>query len=220
MRAQQTSTKGLTVQATVGTYVVLLGFSVTEQQRKGLLGFAIERADLTEHEDRWLPGSLTFPGTPMQQHGASTQLFPIQKFRWGDYTAKPNHQYRYHVQAMYGQPGALEVGDEVTLTVQTEDPLHVGGTNHQIHFNRSAAASQAYVRKFGDADPQDVPDGAAFRWISRGLEENLIAFIARAQDETYSLHLCVYEFQKDSFLTRTRRALRPLRDRPAGTPWR
>jgi phosphatidylserine/phosphatidylglycerophosphate/cardiolipin synthase-like enzyme len=43
--------------------------------------------------------------------------------------------------------------------------------------------------------------------LSRGLEESLIAFIERARDETYSLHLCVYEFQKDNILAALRQAV-------------
>ncbi len=206
MRVRHTSEKGLTVQAVAGTFVVLLGFNVPPEMRAGLLGFAVHRNDMTEHESRWLPGALTFPGMAAPPYGASTNKFPIQRFRWGDYTAKPNHHYRYRVQAMYGEPGSLVVGDEVTFEVQTEDPLRVGGGKHQVHFNRSAAASQAYVRKFGNSDPQKVPDGQAFRWLSRGLEESLIAFIDRASDASYSLYLCVYEFQKDAFLAALRRA--------------
>ncbi|GAC1359650.1 MAG: phospholipase D-like domain-containing protein [Ktedonobacteraceae bacterium] len=206
MRVRHMSEKGLTVQAVAGTFVVLLGFDLPSERRAGLLGFAVHRNDMTEHESRWLPGALTFPGMVSSLYGASTNKFPIQRFRWGDYTAKPEHSYRYRVQAMYGKPGALEVGDEVAFEVQTEDPLHVGGGMHQVHFNRSAAASQAYVRKFGDADPAHVVDGKAFAWLSRGLEESLIAFIDRAEDETYALYLCVYEFQKDNFLSALHRA--------------
>lgn len=200
MRTRQTSSQGLTVQAVAGTFVVLLGLSVAPEQRKGLLGFAIHRADLTENEQYWLPGGLNFAGMPPVPQGCTTLISPVQRFRWGDYTAKPNHHYQYLVQTMYGKPGALVAGDSVTVDVQTEDPLRVGAGNHQVHFNRSAAASQAYVHMFGDVDPQAVPDGAAFRWLSRGLEESLVAFIERAADETYSLHLSIYEFQKDNFL--------------------
>jgi len=206
MRTHNTSAKGFTVQAIAGTYVVLLGFDLPRQDCAGLLGFAIGRTDQTEHQHRWLNSGITFPNMSAGPNGEmGTNLFPIQKFRWGDYTAKPNHSYTYTVQAMYGKPGALEVGDSVIVDVQTEDPLHVGSDGHQVHFNRSCAASQAYVAKFGDKDPSEVP--GAFAWLSRGLEESLLAFIGRATDETYSLHLSVYEFQKDEFLEALRQAV-------------
>jgi phosphatidylserine/phosphatidylglycerophosphate/cardiolipin synthase-like enzyme len=206
LRQRVTSKEGLTVQAIAGTYVVLLGFDIAPEQRKGLLGFAVYRVDLTEQESYYLPGGITFPGVSPGPHSVSTHDFPLQKFRWGDYTAKPDHHYQYRIEALYGQPDALKTGDSVAIEVQTENPLQLGGGKHQIHFNRSCAASQAYVRKFGSVDPRDVPDGAAFRWLSRGLEESLAAFIERARDETFSLHLCIYEFQKDSFLDALRQA--------------
>ena len=174
MRTRNSSARGLTVQAVAGTYVVLLGFDLAPQDRTGLLGFAVQRSDLTG--DIWLSGGITFPTMTAGLNGEKgTNIFPIQKFRWADFSAQPGARYTYKLQAMYGSPGSLEAGDSVTVDVQMQDPLHVGSNGHQVHFNRFAAASQAYVKLFGDKDPSQVPDGAAFRWLSRGLEESLLA---------------------------------------------
>src|SRR5712691_9687979 len=125
MRTQNISAKGLTVKAVAGTYVVLLGFDLAPQDRKGLLGFALQRTDQTG--DRWLSGGITFPNMSAGPNGEmGTNIFPIQKFRWGDYTAQPGSRYTYKLQAMYGTPGSLTVGDSVTVDIQMEDPLHVG----------------------------------------------------------------------------------------------
>ncbi len=201
MRTARKSDSGLSVRAFAGTHVVLLGFDITPEKRKGLLGFAIHRTDKDADRADWLQGMLFFPnhrGDAGEQGG--TDQFPIQKFRWGDYTATPTHHYTYRVSAMYGKPGDLKPGPTVSVDVQTEDPSNVGGGPHQVHFNRSAAASQAYVRRFGDVSPELVPGKAAFTWLSRGLEESLVAFIERAVDATWALYLNVYEFQKDNFL--------------------
>src|ERR1700730_7364498 len=116
MRARNTSAKGLTVQAVAGTYVALLGFDIAPQNRKGLLGFAVQRTDQTG--SRWLGGGITFPNmSPGPNGDMGTNTFPIQKFRWGDYTAQPGSTYTYTLQAMYGTPGALEVGDSVSVDV-------------------------------------------------------------------------------------------------------
>ena len=152
--------------------------------------------------------SSTFPGSDKQAGEENeTNLSPIQKFRWADYTVHTQHTYTYRVEALYGTLGNLQAKDFVEVTVTTEDPCEVGPRGHQVHFNRSAAASQAYVTQFGDKDPADVPDGAAFKWLSRGLEESLVAFIEQAKDSTYELHLCVYEFQKDNFLQALKAAI-------------
>ncbi|HLE32999.1 MAG TPA: phospholipase D-like domain-containing protein [Bacteroidota bacterium] len=206
MRDRKTSNNGLTLRTVAGTYVVFMGFNIDPDRRKDLLGFAIHRTDHTDDESGWLKGGLKFPSVQTDAgEEVRTNEFPIQKFRWGDYTAKPNHEYTYRLEAMYGKPGELKPEDKVEVKVRTEDPLNVGKT-HQIHFNRSAAASQAYISRFGDKNPDDVLDGSAFRWLSRGLEENLVKFIAQATDSSYSLHLCIYEFEKANFLESLREA--------------
>lgn len=48
------------MRAISGTYVVFLALSMKEADAKGLMGFAIHRTDLTEHESGWLRGNKTF----------------------------------------------------------------------------------------------------------------------------------------------------------------
>lgn len=153
----------VSVHAISGTHVVLLGIDMAEESSEGLLGFAIERADLTEGERYWLYGFKTFegaavdPGTPV-----STLKHPFQSFFWGDYTAKPAHSYRYRVVAMHGEPGALRQDESVEVEVGTEDP---DAGVHAVHFNRGVAGSQAYARKFGNRPPGDVGE-EAWAWLS------------------------------------------------------
>src|SRR5205814_1167057 len=65
--------------------------------------------------------------------------------------------------------------------------------DHAIYFNRGVAGSQAYVRLFGDKTPVEAGP-AAFKWLSRGLEESILAFIALAKDKSYSIRAAAYEF--------------------------
>ena len=111
MRAQQT-VGGLTVRVTAGNNVVLLGFHLTPPAVTGLLGFGIQRTDHTEGEQSWLPNHQGFPGADTGT-ALRTDVHPVQTFRWGDYTAKPDHCYTYHVVALTGSPGtvAQAVGD-------------------------------------------------------------------------------------------------------------
>ena len=46
---------------------------------------------------------------------------------------------------------------------------------HHVHFNRGAAASQEYTRRFGDKAPEKVGP-AAFDWLSRGAAEAITRF--------------------------------------------
>ena len=144
---------------------------------------------------------------------------PIQKFHFGDYTALPGREYVYTVGRMIksGSDDSTSQfvldGSTVALTVSTEDPAE--GT-HGVYFNRGAAGSKAYSEKFGEfrkyhivhhfgkpewrsiINPRTIPDPEkskeARAWLSRGLEEALLQFIAQASGREHRLLACVYEF--------------------------
>jgi phosphatidylserine/phosphatidylglycerophosphate/cardiolipin synthase-like enzyme len=189
----------LSVHAIAGTYVVLLGIDMEEAASRGVLGFAIERTDHTEDERYWLKGLRTFEETDPGVPGllVSTLEHPFQAFFWGDYTAKTRHSYTYRVVAMRGKPKKLEESEEVEVRVETEDDA---AGEHAVFFNRGVAGSQAYSRRFGDKSPSEVPNGEAWRWLSRGLEEALLAFIGQAEGERYALRAALYEFQYEPVL--------------------
>ena len=46
--------------------------------------------------------------------------------------------------------------------------------------------------------PRKIPE--ALTWLSRGLEEAVLAFLAKAVDGKFALHAAIYEFQKDDLL--------------------
>ena len=99
----------VTVRAISGTYVVFLAFDMKEADAKGLMGFAIQRSDLTENETIWLRGNKTFasihPSTGIED--ASSHEHPFHAFQWADYAVKPGYTYKYKVIPMYGTPGHL-----------------------------------------------------------------------------------------------------------------
>lgn len=185
----------LKAQVIAGTHVVLFGFDVAASARTGLLGFAIQREDLVTGAKQWLPNFLRFAHNDRADGPSGSDLNPLQAFQWGDYTVEPGQRLRYRVQAMYGEPEQLRVGDEVELEVQTE--LADDG-RHGVYFNRGVAGSQAYARKFGRVSPLNIPD--AQTWLSRGLEEGLLAFIERAEGPGWALRGAFYEFQHEPVL--------------------
>ncbi|HEX6934587.1 MAG TPA: phospholipase D-like domain-containing protein [Streptosporangiaceae bacterium] len=203
MRARSVS-GGVTVQAIAGSNGVFLGFDLDQALLAGCLGFAIYRTDHTENEAYWLSGFKTFRSVvpapdPTQMY--TSDSFPIQSFWWGDYSAKPAHDYTYRVVPRYGAPGALtsQDGVEATVSVSTGNP-DVG--THGIYFNRGVAASQAYARKFG-GKPADLPEPqrtAAMTWLSRGLDEALLAFIGQAAGPGNALRAAVFEFTEPGAL--------------------
>lgn len=192
------SVGGTTVHAIAGCHVVLLAMNVTKASRRGLLGFAVHRTDHTEGDADWLRTFKTFEATlpdPAPGTLVSSHEHPVQDFRWGDYTAKPDHDYSYRVVPVYGAPAQLQYGRPVEVRISTSSGDQ--GT-HAIFFNRGVAGSQAYARKFGNVAPSDIKEtqkrAEAYAWLSRGLEEAILAFIGRAESSRYSLRASVYEF--------------------------
>ena len=204
----------LAVRAIGGLHVVTIAWDFVEGQeakREGLIGFAIERSEINKDEvieQYFLRGIKRFkfkdeglaPGTPMP-----TSEHPIQSFQWGDYTAKPKTTYRYKVVPVYGKPKLIELDDNSATTVEITTEAEQGPAvdddqaRHGIYFNRGAAGSQAYARKFGKTKPDETkPESEQMKWLSRGLFEALTKFIHRAAGEDasdYKLRAMLYEFR-------------------------
>jgi len=136
-----------------------------ESDAKGLMGFAIQRTDLTEEETIWLRGNKTFasvrPSTGIED--ARSREHPFQAFQWADYSAKPGYQYSYRVIPLYGTAGALMEKAGTTVVINTE-PL--SGGKHEVHFNRGAIASQAFAKRFPGLT-LDEAGAPAYAWLAR-----------------------------------------------------
>ena len=100
---------GLTVHAVAGTHTVLLGFDLADPHR--LPRLRRSAAPTTPRTRRyWLRGLKTFASlVPHPSPGMDFSLrdHPVQGFQWGDYTAKPDHEYTYDVVAWTGAAAAL-----------------------------------------------------------------------------------------------------------------
>lgn len=197
----RTTAQGLTVQAVAGSHVVLLAMDMKPADCDGHMGFAIHRTDHTEKEAYWLRGIKTFaetdPGFPA---GATypTNKHPIQGFTWSDFTAKPGHRYTYRVQALRGEPTALKKFKQVEVEVKTEAEEE---GDHDVFFNRGAAASQEFARRFKTKPSLESapPDDPRWAWLSRGAMEAMLAFVARAKNSKFALRVAAYEFRLDRF---------------------
>ena len=160
----------------------------------GLRGFAVRRTDPTEGETYWMKGLKTFKSaepSPGVGEQFSSLVHPFQTFQWADYSAKPDRDYNYEIVPMYGNPGTLQQSNSISVDIHTEP---VEAAEHTVLFNRGAVATQKYARRFQNKKPSTVGP-AAYKWLSRGLQEGLLNFIARAKDETWSLKGAFYEFQ-------------------------
>lgn len=198
MRTSKTN-DSLKVNAIAGTYVVTLGFDLPKVNCNGLLGFSILRTDETG-QAKFLEGMKCFketdPGFPAGAQYPSNEQ-PIQIFQWADYSAEPGKTYSYKVTALKGTPTALTSFAECTVEVTTEDPE---GGDQDVYFNRGTAASQEYIRRFGDLPPDEVAGHKAFDWLSRGLYEAMTKFITSCVPGKHSLRIAAYEFNYEPLL--------------------
>lgn len=196
MRKTAKSANGkLKINVVAGTYVVFIGIGLEQEDARNILGFAVHRIDHERgDEGKWLEGMKVFKQSVASTGElVSTRDFPIQGFLWQDFTARPGVKYTYRVVALEGEPGALlEHADlDANCSIKTEAEI---GKVHSVWFNRGIAGSQAYARKFGTVEPTSAGTKAE-KWLSRGLEEALLTFIASARDQTFGLRGSLYEFK-------------------------
>ncbi len=194
VRAQAGSYSGA---ALAGTHSAIVGWNLDDANlREGLLGFAVHRVESDNEtgakiRERWLGGYKHFPGDTTPAAERDSRTAPFQRFRWNDYTLRPGRAYRYEVFPVRGEPGDLVREDPLVFefTSTPEDDGDLG-----IFVNRGVTAAQAYFRRYGDVHPSDVePPRNAYGWLSRGLKESLLRFIAAARPGE-ALHVAIYEF--------------------------
>ena len=208
------SENGIIVKAYAGSTGVLLAFNLEkDSDREGLLGFAIQK-----NGGDFLPSMIPFPNQP---HKAGdpipSNIAPIQKFRWSDYTVHAGTNYDYTVFAVHGTPDAPALGQGATVTITTEprDPgLVINDPSKIITVsNRAVAASQAFSREFVNTTAKlnkalaaPTPKGKKTKtagilsadekkWLSNGLLDEIVGFIALAKDSTYALDVAIYQYE-------------------------
>jgi phosphatidylserine/phosphatidylglycerophosphate/cardiolipin synthase-like enzyme len=191
------------VKAYAGTNGVLLAFDLAESRRQGLLGFAIQQKEGMRNW-QWLLNSLTFPGrahTLPKWNATPSNIAPIQKFRWADYSVVANTPCKYRVHPVYGTPDVPELAESLEVAVTTDDGKP---KDHRVIFNRAVAASQSFGRQFPELDEllssnKDLPiedwPAKPRDWLQHGLLDQIITFVERAKDKKWSLDIAIYEYE-------------------------
>ncbi|MFM9949451.1 MAG: phospholipase D-like domain-containing protein [Saprospiraceae bacterium] len=212
MRFKSKTKNGFTVYAVSGTDTVSFAIDFNRNKAAGLLGFAVERQDLTENERYFMRGFKVFEvlvPKPDSDMVVSTFEHPVQSFVWDDFTAKPEHEYIYYFYPLKGTPKSLDRSlKAIEIKVKTEI-LFAPDAEHHVFFNRGVASSQAYKIRFDNKAPDQL-EGAkkqeAYDWLSRNLDNALYAFIDKAQAGDQLLG-CFYEFHYSPVLKAFKAAL-------------
>ncbi len=184
--------------ALVGINSLCLGWSVAEHvDRSNLLGFGIRRTDYETGTGEmirceWLHGNKRFQFQHNMALGAnvSSYIAPFQRFNWNDYTLSPDRSYRYEIYPFFGNPEKPERREPLELLVK---PSAARENGVGVFTNRGVTSAHAYLERF-ETNPNPKDNHIARIWLSRGLKESLIEFIAQAQAGD-AIHVAIYEFE-------------------------
>jgi phosphatidylserine/phosphatidylglycerophosphate/cardiolipin synthase-like enzyme len=191
------------VKAYAGTNGVLLAFDLDENRKPDFLGFAIQQKEGNKPW-QWLLNSLTFAGKAhtIPKWGATpSNLAPIQKFRWADYSIQPGTTCKYRVHLAYVGAAGPDLGESLEIEVKTDDGKPAG---HRVRFNRAVTASQAFGRQFPELDallsankglPVEDWPAKPRKWLEQGLLDRIVRFIGRAKNEKWALDVAIYEYE-------------------------
>jgi len=201
MRVKKTKTN-LELYAVSGTNTIVLSIDM-KQKPIDLLGFAFERVETKTKKRIWLEGQKFFKSVikvdpidfeKIKGQKYPTYLHPVQSFLWKDFTVDPDTEYTYFVSGLTGSPNNPSKSISQEITISTEK--HILG-DHGIFFNRGVSGSQSYSEQFGFDKPFDneenVLNQKAANWLSRGLYEGMLDFIASAKKDQKIRGAC-YEF--------------------------
>jgi phosphatidylserine/phosphatidylglycerophosphate/cardiolipin synthase-like enzyme len=214
------ASSGFRVYAVTGSNVVAFGITppTSEDATKDLLGFTVHRKNLANQhaKDIVMGGTKVFENAKRERTAGAepaTDAHPIQSLLWDDLTATANTKYRYTFYPRVGNPEDLTSQPPSTrdrhafsIDVTTESAFDANA-KHQVFFNRGAASSQAFTRKFPDVKTL-VPavDGTfsaeqtkALQWLARDLLNAFIAFVDQAQKGD-TLRCAFYEFHYETMV--------------------
>lgn len=198
MRFKSLLKGGFQAFAVTGPNTISFAIVADAKAKRGLLGFAVERADPEEKQRYIMPGFKVFRSVvpkPVPNMHISTWDHPVQSFVWDDFTAKPDRVYEYVFYPLRGTPKNLDrSASPIRIRVRTEKLY--SNSEHDVFFNRGVASSQAYTRLFHNKKPNSLPpeeQKRALHWLARDLEDALLKFIAQPR-EGDGLLCCFYEF--------------------------
>ncbi|HEY4442521.1 MAG TPA: phospholipase D-like domain-containing protein [Candidatus Elarobacter sp.] len=238
---------GLTVKAYRGDDCVLIAFDLDPSLCTGLAGFAIARS--TDGGATWtyVRNRLTFGGAVTAtssvdaelQKPKTTDVAPIQKFRWADYPpATFTGPYTYKVEAQYFVAGkdpakdadALETRASLTFSLAlTGNPF----PNFKIGFTRGYVSSQLFAERYAgvtemrpsravDYDTNAKIPGATtpttwrqmYQYLGGHARGILSDFLAQCEADGNGYDVFAYDLDEPDFLrvlARDAKAGRPIR---------
>lgn len=109
------------------------------------LGFSVRRREAKRGNGKYaaLPAWVGWQGGNNANWKAqTTDVWPVQKFSWRDFTAEPGKTYQYQVVPMVGTPGKLLAVDALAIESEVIAVTPDAGENIAAYFNNGILSTQ------------------------------------------------------------------------------
>jgi len=185
-----------------------------EQAVPNCLGFTVRRKDMANT----VAGFVALPAWVGWQGGnnadwkpQTTDVWPVQKFNWRDFTAKAGNAYQYQVIPMTGTQNSLQAQTDLALTT---DEVHLTpdtANNIQAYFNNGILSTQS-VAHYLPPDAKGAPSsGALMQHITKPgdplrlalagqIIEAVTSLLKRAQSEGGECYMALYELSDEELI--------------------
>lgn len=171
------------------------------------LGFTVRRKDLAKPASGFqaLPAWVGWQGGSNEDwQPKTTDVWPVQKFSWRDFSAERGHTYQYEVIPMTGTPDSLQAEEDLLLTSEPITLTPHTANNVDAYFNNGILSTQhishmippgksgapnyqklsAHIRKPGDQLRNDL----AGEMITA-----VISLLQKAQNQGGTCYAALYE---------------------------
>ena len=171
------------------------------------LGFTVRRKEVG------LPGATFQPlpawvgwqgGSNEKWQPKTTDVWPVQKFSWRDFTAKAGGKYQYQVIPMTGQPDSLQPQEDLLLTSEVVELTAETANNVDAYFNNGILSTQHishmippgstgapnYQKLLGHIE---VPGDPLRKELAGQMIDALTSLLKKAQNEGGHCYCALYE---------------------------
>ena len=177
------------------------------QKIENCLGFSVRRKDLSKagSDFQALPAWVGWQGGSNADWKAqNTDVWPVQKFNWRDFTAQAGGSYQYQVVPMTGTKDSLTAANDLILTSEQVHLTPDTANNVQAYFNNGILSTQSVAHFLPPGSTGAPNSGALMQHINTPgdkLRESLAgqmidavtSLLKRAQKEGGECYMALYE---------------------------
>ena len=193
--------------------VVFLAWQYDEAIPK-CLGFSVRRKDLGKAGSGFqaLPAWVGWQGgSNADWKPQNTDLWPVQKFNWRDFTAQPGSSYQYQVVPMTGTKDALTPANDLALTTEEVHLTPDTANNVEAYFNNGILSTQSiahYLPPGSTGAPSssallqhiNTPGDSLRNSLAGQMIDAVTSLLKRAQKEGGECYMALYELDDEELI--------------------